>query len=167
MTGKGKLQTRRVAGRDRVRRNRLGNENLDVVSGSQPESRLVQLLQLLERWGPTAGRYLLGVVFCWFGIHEVWHPSLWTGYVPILATGSQVALVLVVLHGDLLLLLSAALLLGIAPRLAALIGSGLLFEIVCSLILPYGLNDIAMRDLGILGLAVTVAAGRHRLLIST
>jgi uncharacterized membrane protein YphA (DoxX/SURF4 family) len=124
------------------------------------------MFMALERWAPTAARYVLAAVLCWFGVQELLSPSLWTGYVPLLASGSQVSLILVAMHGELLLILSGAMLLGVAPRIAAMVAAVALSEIVASLTLSHGLNDIAMRDLGILGLAVAVSAGRQRLLLT-
>lgn len=121
---------------------------------------------MLERWGPTAARYALAAVLCWFGVQELLSPSLWTGYVPVLASGSQISLVLVVMHGELLLILGGAMLLGVAPRIAAMVAAVALTEIVASLTLAHGPNDIAMRDLGVLGLAIAVGAGRQRLLLT-
>lgn len=126
---------------------------------------LARLGALTEAWAPTAARLLLSLVLLWFGYHELVSPGLWTGYVPILAATSHGAQVLVLAHGWLLLVLAAALLGGVAPRLAALVASMLLLEIVISLSVT-GLSDLVLRDVGVLGLALGVAgATRQRLLL--
>jgi hypothetical protein len=51
-------------------------------------------------------RVLLGLVLAWFGYHELVAPRLWTGYVPGVAAASQVAVVLVLVHGWVLLVLA-------------------------------------------------------------
>lgn len=114
--------------------------------------------ELITGWGPTVGRVLLGLVLAWFGYHELVQPSLWTGYIPFVHSASAFAVILVLAHGWLLLVLAAALIAGVIPRLAAAVSALLLLEIVMSLVITGGLSDLTMRDLGVLGLAVIVAA---------
>lgn len=117
-------------------------------------------------WGPTAGRILLGLVLAWFGYHELMQPSLWTGYVPVIASASALATVLVLAHGWLLLVLAVALIAGVAPRLAAAIAVILLLQIVITLAVTGGLSDLTMRDVGVLGLAVGLTGnGQHRFVV--
>lgn len=110
--------------------------------------------RLVANWAPTAGRVLLGLVLAWFGYHELVQPALWTGYVPVLASTSAAAVVLVLAHGWLLLVLAVALIAGIVPRLAAAIAALLLLQIVITLTVTAGLSDLTLRDVGVLGLAV-------------
>ncbi len=129
----------------------------------------VQVLEpfgaVMEAWGPTLARLLLGFVLLWFGYHELVSPGLWTGYVPVLSTTSRAAQVLVLAHGWVLLVLAVALLGGVAPRLAAAVASLLLLEIVISLAVT-GVTDLVLRDVGVLGLAIAVTgATRQRLLL--
>jgi uncharacterized membrane protein YphA (DoxX/SURF4 family) len=105
-------------------------------------------------WAPTVARALLGLVLIWFGYHELVQPALWTGYVPVAAASSAVAVLLVLAHGWLLLLLGVAAIAGIALRLAAAIAAVLLLEIVISLTVSGGLSDLTLRDVGVLGLAL-------------
>lgn len=113
-------------------------------------------------------RVILGLVCWWFGINELLQPHLWTGYVPVLTTTSTAAVVLVLLHGGLLFVLGTLLVAGIVPRPAALIVALLLLEIILGLSLGHGINDIAVRDLGILGLAVAVmGSDQQRLLLTS
>ncbi len=110
--------------------------------------------RLVADWAPTAGRVLLGLVLAWFGYHELVQPALWTGYVPVLASTSAAAVVLVLAHGWLLLVLAVALIAGIVPRLAAAIAALPLLQIVITLTVTAGLSDLTLRDVGVLGLAV-------------
>lgn len=105
-------------------------------------------------WTPTIARWLLALVLGWFGYHELAQPSLWTGYVPVLATSSSLAVILVLAHGWLLLLLSVAMFAGIAIRAVAAVTVLLLLEIVISLTVTTGLSDLVLRDVGVLGLAM-------------
>jgi len=119
-----------------------------------------QLAYLAERasaiaaeWAPTAGRILLGVVFFWFGYHELVQPDGWTQYVLVVPKTSTLAIILVLAHGWVLFVLASALVFGIAPRLSAAVASVLMLEIVISLAVT-GMADTALRDVGVLGLAV-------------
>jgi hypothetical protein len=96
----------------------------------------------------------------WFGYHELVQPALWTGYVPVVRSGSGLAALLVLAHGWLLLVLAVAMIAGIAPRATATAAAVLLLEIVISLTVTGGLSDLALRDVGVLGLAICLT-GRH------
>lgn len=118
-----------------------------------------------ERWAPTVGRILLGLVLAWFGYHELAAPGLWTGYVPVVTATSHLAEVLVLAHGWVLLVLAVALVAGVAPRLAAAVAALMLLEIVVSLIVSAGLSDLVLRDVGVFGLAVTLTGARRQRLL--
>jgi uncharacterized membrane protein YphA (DoxX/SURF4 family) len=113
---------------------------------------------------PAAGRILLGVVFAWFGYHELLQPGEWTQYVPVISESSSLAIIAVLAHGWILLVLAAALVAGIAPRAAAAIASVLMLEIVIALVAT-GLSDTALRDVGVLGLAVCLTGVKHQRLV--
>ncbi len=121
---------------------------------------LNRTLRELERWGPTGARVLLGLVFAWFGYHELVAPRLWTGYVPILQSTSIPATLAVLAHGWVLFILAVALVLGVLPRTAAGVGALLMLEIVVALSV-HGLNDIVIRDVGVFGLALVVSGQRR------
>lgn len=110
-------------------------------------------------------RVLLGLVLGWFGYHELVAPGLWTGYVPVLSPGSNLSQVLVLAHGWVLLVLAVALVAGIAPRLAATVASLLLLEIVISLTASAGLSDLVLRDVGVLGLALSLLGRQEQRLV--
>ncbi len=141
---------------------------LSAPGPAAPASRLRASLDLAgavtAEWAPTAGRILLGVVMLWFGYHELLLPGEWTGYVPVVSESSSLAIILVLAHGWVLLVLSAALLAGIAPRAAAAVASVLMLEIVISLAAT-GLSDTALRDVGVLGLAVCLTGCRNQRLV--
>ena len=125
---------------------------LDLASASAAE------------WAPTVGRVLLGLVLLWFGYHELLLPGEWTGYVPVISESSSLAIVLVLAHGWVLLVLSVALLAGVVPRAAAALASLLLLEIVISLAAT-GLSDTALRDVGVLGLAICLTGCKNQRLV--
>ncbi|HXQ19002.1 MAG TPA: hypothetical protein VN781_05180 [Acidimicrobiales bacterium] len=82
-----------------------------------------------------------------------------------MATTSSLAKVLVLGHGWVLSLLAVAFVIGIAPRLSAAIASLLLLEIVVSLTVSAGLSDLVLRDVGVLGLAVSLLGGKGQRLV--
>ena len=52
---------------------------------SQRTGLAEQAAAISAEWAPTAGRILLGVVFFWFGYHELVQPGYWTQYVPVVS----------------------------------------------------------------------------------
>jgi hypothetical protein len=104
------------------------------------------------------------VVFAWFGYHELLQPGQWTQYVPVISESSSLAIIGVLAHGWVLLVLAAALVAGIDPRASAALASLLMLEIVISLAVT-GLSDTALRDVGVLGLAVCLAGSRNQRLV--
>jgi uncharacterized membrane protein YphA (DoxX/SURF4 family) len=140
----------------------------DEQAAEKPAAALDRVARGVAKWGPTAARLLLGLALAWFGYHELVQPALWTGYVPAVAATSTVAMLAVLAHGWLLLVLAAALIAGVAIRVAGGIAAILLLEIVISLTVTGGLSDLTMRDVGVLGLAVLLASGtQQRLALTT
>jgi uncharacterized membrane protein YphA (DoxX/SURF4 family) len=123
-----------------------------------------QASAIAAEWAPTAGRILLGVVFFWFGYHELVQPGGWTQYVPVVSESSSLAVILVLAHGWVLFVLAAALVAGIAPRVAAAVASVVMLEIVISLAVT-GVDATALRDVGVLGLAVCLTGGKNQRLV--
>lgn len=122
---------------------------------------------LLREWAMTVARIVLGLVCLWFGTNELIQPHFWTGYVPLIPTTGILAVFLVLLHGGVLFVFGIALVAGIVPRIVALLVALMLLEIVLSLSIGHGVNDIAVRDLGIFGLALAIAGStRQRLLLT-
>jgi hypothetical protein len=73
--------------------------------------------------------------------------------------------VLVLAHGWVLVVLAVAMLSGIAPRLAAAVACLLLLEIVVSLTASAGLSDLVLRDVGVLGLAISLLGRQGQRLV--
>jgi len=119
---------------------------------------------IAAEWAPVAGRILLGVVFAWFGYHELVQPDGWTQYVPVISESSSLAVFLVLTHGWVLLVTGAALVAGIAPRAAAAVASVLMLEIVIAVAMT-GQSPTALRDVGVLGLAVCLTGVRQQHLV--
>jgi len=119
---------------------------------------------ITAEWAPAAGRILLGVVFLWFGYHELVQPDGWTQYVPFVSESSSLAVFLVLTHGWVLLVTGAALVAGIAPRASAAVASVLMLEIVIAVAMT-GQSPTALRDVGVLGLAVCLTGVRQQRLV--
>ena len=119
---------------------------------------------ITAEWAPAAGRILLGVVFAWFGYHELVQPDGWTQYVPFVSESSSLAVFLVLTHGWVLLVTGAALVAGIAPRASAAVASVLMLEIVIAVAMT-GQSPTALRDVGVLGLAVCLTGVRQQRLV--
>jgi uncharacterized membrane protein YphA (DoxX/SURF4 family) len=137
---------------------------LSATPRARPPAVAERAAAIAAQWAPTAGRILLGVVFAWFGYHELLQPDQWTQYVPVVSESSSLAIILVLAHGWVLFMLAAALLAGIAPRAAAAIASVLMLEIVISLAVT-GLSDTALRDVGVLGLAICLTGCQNQRLV--
>jgi len=118
-------------------------------------------------WAPTAARMLLGLVLAWFGYHELVAPRLWTGYVPGAGASSQVAVVMVLVHGWVLLVLAVAIVTGLALRLAAAVAALLVLQIVITLMVTGGLTDLTLRDAGVLGLALCLTGSSRQRAVLT
>jgi uncharacterized membrane protein YphA (DoxX/SURF4 family) len=127
----------------------------------------VRMQGFAAEWAPTVARVLLGLVLAWFGYHELMTPQLWTGYVPGVAAASQVAIVLVLVHGWVLLVLAVAIAAGVALRLAAAVAALFLLQIVISLTVSGGLTDLTLRDVGVLGLAICLTGGTRQRAVLT
>jgi hypothetical protein len=97
----------------------------------------------------------LGFVLGWFGIQELRNPSDWAVFVPsFVADHSPVALNdLIILHGYLLIVSAAAVLLGLLYVSGCVLAICLLSEVVLGLWLDGGISDLVIRDLGLLALA--------------
>ncbi len=119
----------------------------------------------VQEWAATLARVILGLVCLWFGANELAQPHLWTGYVPFIPSVGTLAVILVLLHGGLLFVLGVALVFGIAPRVAAVVVGLFLTEIIIDLSVGHGVNDIAVRDLGVLGLSVAVVGSSGQRLV--
>jgi hypothetical protein len=141
-----------------------GTRTADVAARASLADRAARIA---AGWAPTMARVLLGLTLAWFGYHELMTPRLWTGYVPGVSATSDLAIVLVLAHGWLLLVLAVAITAAIGLRLAAAVSALLLFQIVLDLAVTGGLTDLTLRDVGVLGLALCLTGEtRQRAVLS-
>ena len=141
-----------------------GTRTADVAARASLGDRVARIV---AGWAPTMARVLLGLTLAWFGYHELMSPQLWTGYVPGVSATSDLAIVLVLAHGWLLLVLAVAITAAIGLRLAAAVSALLLLQIVLELAITGGLSDLTLRDVGVLGLALCLTADtRQRAVLS-
>lgn len=107
---------------------------------------------------PLVMRVFLGFVLLWFGISEILDPKYWSGYVPgVIEKIYPLNLdMLVQIHGLVLFLLSLALFFRFYIRFSGFIVFLVLLSIIFGLIASAGFNEIVVRDIGILGLALAI-----------
>jgi uncharacterized membrane protein YphA (DoxX/SURF4 family) len=113
-----------------------------------------------EAVGQLIGRVLLGVVLLYFGTAELLNPHQWVGYVPVGFPHFLPLVWLILVHGWVLFVLGAFVLLGIHTRLSALAAAAVLLTIVMTLFVQGGVTSILIRDLGLLGLALMIGLSR-------
>jgi len=106
----------------------------------------------------------LGFVLGWFGLQELRTPAEWAVFVPPFVSALSPVGVsdLVLIHGFLLLVAASSVVLGLLFLPGCLLAAGLLAEITFGLWLDNGLNDLVVRDLGLLAMAgaLVVDGGR-------
>lgn len=98
----------------------------------------------------------LGFVVIWFGLNEVRNPEAWAIYVPGFLQGMSMVNTLVLVHGVILILSGVALIFNFYRRLAAIVLALMLLDIVATLWLGSGLDEITVRDIGLLGMALAL-----------
>ncbi len=99
----------------------------------------------------------LAVVFVGIGIWEIVQPSYWASYVPPFFSAFIAINTFVMIHGVVLVIVGIAVLLGLYLRAMAVIASLIMLSIVVSVTYYFGFNDIVIRDLAILLLAMALA----------
>src|SRR2546425_5138853 len=106
----------------------------------------------------------LGFVLGWFGVQELHSPSEWAIFVPSFVSDYSPISVndLIFLHGFLLLLAAASIVLGLFLVLGCFLALGLLVEIVVGLLIDGGASDLVIRDVGLLALAGALGLDRAR-----
>ncbi len=97
----------------------------------------------------------LAFVVFWFGYQEVVNPEAWVKLVPafLASMGEK----LVFMHGALLILCGFGLIFNFHRRLAAFIVALMLLDIIVILFSLGGLNDVVVRDVSLLGMALALA----------
>jgi len=100
----------------------------------------------------------MGFVLGWFGVNEIFNPVYWSGYVPpIVEQFLPFDINLFVqMHGIVLSLLALSFFLSLYIRYTGLIAVGVLISIIGGLIMINGFNEIVVRDIGLLGLALSI-----------
>lgn len=106
----------------------------------------------LQQYAPIMARLGLAGVFLWFGINQIIDPVSFMGYLPEFLLNMDSARTLVVANGIAELIAGILLVIGIGVRPVALLLGVHLIAIIISL----GYNDIAVRDAGLLALALAV-----------
>ncbi len=123
----------------------------------------------MPKWDRNGARHLLmrvglGFVLAWFGIQELRNPSEWAVFVPSFVSDHAPVAVndLILLHGFLLLVAAAAIVLGLVYLLGCLLAVGLVVDIILGLWLDGGVSDLVIRDIGLLALtgALTIDPAR-------
>lgn len=106
-----------------------------------------KFLSLCEKYSAPLLRLSLAAVVLWFGIQQLLHAANWTAYVPdsAVALSHLSAVTLVYLNGTFELIFGIALLFGFQTRIAALLLSLHLFDIMY--VVGYG--EIGVRDFGL------------------
>ena len=107
---------------------------------------------------PLVMRLSLTFVFGWFGISEILDPKYWSGYIPEMAEKLLPIplLSLVQIHGIVLVLLAACLILRFYLKYVGALAVFVLLSIIGGLISMQGFNEIVVRDIGLLGLALSI-----------
>jgi uncharacterized membrane protein YphA (DoxX/SURF4 family) len=111
-----------------------------------------------DKYAPYARpltRIGISFVFLWFGVNQIFNPSDFMGYLPEMILALESASTIVVLNGVAELVLGLLLLFGKWTRFVALVLALHLVGIISSL----GYNDIAVRDVGLFIVTVSIALG--------
>ena len=101
--------------------------------------------------------YGLGFVVLWFGISEILNPDSWLSYAPTFLGDGKLALSLVVAHGIVLTVAGLSIVLNFYRRIGAIVLTLVLLEILVNLLIESGLGEIAVRDIGLLTMAISLA----------
>ncbi len=108
----------------------------------------------------------LALVFMIFGVWEILSPLHWAGYLPVFATlGHPVTVI--TLHGIVLFILGACILLGIYLRITSVLSSLMLLAIIASLAIVSGYLSLIVRDAALLCLTVSIALDNERYMALT
>ena len=96
----------------------------------------------------------LALVLLWFGIDEIINPENWFGYVPawIISIIPISLKLFIIFNGIFEIFIGALLLIGFKTRIIALISALHLLSITLSI----GYNDIAIRDFGLMLMAISL-----------
>ena len=101
--------------------------------------------------------YALAFVVAWFGMNEILAPQEWTTFAPPFLGEGPLVTGLVVAHGIVLAACALMLVFRVYPRIAAGVLVLIFAEVILGLVTQTGLSDIAVRDIGLLGLSLGIA----------
>lgn len=111
-----------------------------------------------QRWlnATAIASYGLGFVALWFGIGEIIDPNSWLSYAPTFLGDGKLALSLVITHGIILSVAGLSVVFNMYRRIGAAILTLMLLEILTNLLIESGLGEIAVRDIGLLAMAISL-----------
>ncbi len=120
--------------------------------------KLLDYLHRFEAYVPFILRIGLGLVFLWFGLDKFVHPKFWMNLVPeFIANLVPFSLsTFNLLQGIVETVVGLLLLIGLWHQFAAIIAGLILIPIVAVMGVQ-GIYDIALRDFGLLCIAVAIA----------
>lgn len=101
--------------------------------------------------------YTLGFVVAWFGLNEVLVPQEWATFAPSFLGSGTLVIGVVVLHGVILTSCALLLFFNTYRRVAAAVLALIFVEVIIGLVMQTGLSDIAVRDIGLCGMAIGLA----------
>lgn len=100
--------------------------------------------------------FFLAFVVLWFGINEIFYTQNWVGLVPEFLKNLFPVNLLILAHGTVLTLCGIALVFNIYRKIAAAAVAFLLLEIIINFLFVSGLSSVAVRDVGLLGMALAI-----------
>jgi len=96
----------------------------------------------------------IAIVFLWFGISKIIDPTAWISWLPQWIVQLPISVTTnLIIQGMIETVVGALLLIGLFTRFAAVIAALTMVIVIISV----GYSDIAIRDLGILSIAVALA----------
>lgn len=112
-------------------------------------------MQSTSRFAPVVLRLGLAMVFVWFGLNQLLHPIDWLGFIPSWATSLSglSTNTLVFINGLFEVAMAILLAVGIQIRVVAWLLAAHMLLIVTDV----GLNQIGIRDVGLLAGLISVA----------
>ena len=115
-----------------------------------------------EKYSMFVIRIGLAIVFLLFGIDKFINPELWFGYVPnfILQLTPLSLNLFIFLLGILEAIIGLFLLLGFLTRITAIIAAILLLGVIFTV----GYNEITVRDIGLLAMAISLIITKDNIL---
>lgn len=116
------------------------------------------MLHKFAKHYPLVMRLSLFFVFIWFGISEIVNPVYFSGYIPAFVRALPFfnSNLFIQTHGAVLTLLSLCLIFKFYLRITGILNILMLMQIIGSLLLISGFNEIVVRDIGLLGLATSI-----------